>query len=134
MLVMERDAMALRGVFVSGGIGFLHELLDAAGGEDVFGDVKREGVQPSNETMLVRAPQVIIEVHGDDEPAPDVLQKERAVWSLLPSVPAVRNGRIHLLYGGYLVAPGPRLGRAAETLARVLHPDAFVETDLEVRP
>ena len=134
MLVMGRDAMALRGVFVSGGIGFLHELLDAAGGEDVFGDVKREGVQPSNETMLVRAPQVIIEVHAGDEPAPDVLQKERAVWSLLPSVPAVRNGRIHLLYGGYLVTPGPRLARAADALARVLHPDAFVEADLKVRP
>ena len=55
MLVMGRDAMALRGVFASGGIGFLHELLDIAGGDDVFADVKREAVQPSNETMLVRA-------------------------------------------------------------------------------
>jgi iron complex transport system substrate-binding protein len=127
MLVMGRDAMALRGVYVSGGIGFLHELLDVAGGDGVFADVKREGVQPSNETMLVRAPQVIIEVHAGDEPAPDVLQKERAVWSLLPSVPAVRNGRIHLLYGGYLVTPGPRLVRAAEAFARALHPDAFVQ-------
>jgi iron complex transport system substrate-binding protein len=125
MLVMERDAMALRGVYVSGGVGFLHELLDVAGAEDVFADVKREGVQPSNETMLVRAPQVIIELHAGDEPAPDVLQRERSVWSLLSSVPAVRNGRVYLLYGGYLVSPGPRLARAAESLARVLHPEAF---------
>ncbi len=125
MLVMGRDAMALRGLFVSGGIGFLHELLDVAGGDDVFADVKREGVQPSNETMLVRAPQVIVELHAGDQPSPDVLQKERAVWSLLPSLPAVRNGRIHLLYGDYLVSPGPRLASAAEALARVLHPDAF---------
>jgi iron complex transport system substrate-binding protein len=134
MLVMGRDAMALRGVYVSGGVGFLHELLDVAGAENVFADVKREGVQPSNETMLVRAPQVIIELHAGDEPAPDILQKERSVWSLLSSVPAVRNGRVHLLYGGYLVSPGPRLARAAETLARVLHPDAFVEAGPGVRP
>jgi ABC-type Fe3+-hydroxamate transport system substrate-binding protein len=40
-------------------------------------------------------------------------------------VPAVRNNRVHLLYGGYLVAAGPRMGQAAEALARVLHPDVF---------
>jgi iron complex transport system substrate-binding protein len=125
MLVMGRDPMVLRGVYVSGGVGFLHELLDVAGGDDAFGDVKREGVQPSNETMLVRAPQVIIELHAGETPPPDVVQRERAVWSLLPSVPAVRNGRVHLLYGGYLLAAGPRLASATEALARVLHPDAF---------
>jgi len=134
MVVMGRDAMALRGVFVSAGVGFLHELLDLAGGEDVFADVKREGVQPSNETMLVRAPEVIIELHAGDTPPPAVVQKERAVWSLLASIPAVRNGRVHLLYGEYLMAAGPRLPRAAEALGRVLHPDAFVEADLKVRP
>ena len=134
MLVMGRDAMALRGLFVSAGIGFLHELLEVAGGEDVFGDVKREGVQPSNETMIVRAPEVIIELHPGETPPPGVLQKERAVWSLLASIPAVRNGRVHLLYGEYLMAAGPRLSRVAEALARVLHPDAFGEADLNVRP
>lgn len=125
MLVMGRDAGSLRGVYVSGGVGFLHELLDVAGGDDAFGDIKREATQPSNETMIVRAPQVIIELHPGEQPAPDTLRKERAVWNGLLSVPAVRAGRVHLLYGGYLLAAGPRLAQAAETLARVLHPDAF---------
>ena len=82
-------------------------------------------VQPSNETMLVRAPDVIIELHPGDSPPAATIQKERAVWKLLASVPAVRNGRVHLLYGGYLVAAGPRLARAADALARVLHPEVF---------
>jgi iron complex transport system substrate-binding protein len=125
MLVIGRDAGALRGVYVSGGIGFLHELLDIAGGDDVFDDIKREAAQPSNETMIVRAPEVIIELHPGEQPPADALQKERASWNLLASVPAVRTGRVHLLYGGYLLAAGPRIGRAAETLAHVLHPDAF---------
>jgi iron complex transport system substrate-binding protein len=125
MLVIGRDAGALRGVYVSGGVGFLHELLDIAGGEDVFGDLKRESVQPSNETMIVRAPDVIIELHAADQPAAATLQRERGAWSLLASVPAVRNNRVHLLYGGHLMAAGPRLGVAAEALARVLHPEAF---------
>jgi len=125
MVVMGRDGGALRGVYVSGGIGFLHELLDIAGGDDVFGDIKREGVQPSNETMIVRAPEVILELHSGDQPPADALQKERTAWTLLASVPAVRTGRVHLLYGGYLLAAGPRIGRAAEAFARVLHPDSF---------
>jgi iron complex transport system substrate-binding protein len=125
MVVIGRDAGELRGVYASGGVGFLHELLDIAGGEDVFADQKREAVQPSNETLIVRAPQVIVELHPGDSPAAAVLQKERAAWNQLASVPAVRNNRVHLLYGGYLLAAGPRLGQAAEALARVLHPDAF---------
>jgi len=112
-------------VFVSGGVGFLHELLDIAGGDDVFGDIKREGVQPSNETMLVKAPDVIIETHASDPPPPDVIAREKAVWAQLPSIPAVRNDRVYLLYGSYLTSPGPRLAQAAEAFARVLHPEAF---------
>lgn len=125
MLVIGRDAGALRGVYTSAGVGFLHELLDAAGGDDVFADIKREGMQPSNEMMIVRAPQVIIELHSAEPAAADVVQRERALWNALASVPAVRNNRVHLLYGSYLMAAGPRLGRTAEALARVLHPEAF---------
>ena len=125
MFVVGRDSGALRGVYASGGVGFLHELLAIAGGDDAFADIKRESVQPSNETMIVRAPEVIIEVHSGDSPSPDVLRKERAVWNALPSVPAVRNNRVYLLYGSYLMAAGPRLGQAAEALARVLHPEVF---------
>ena len=125
MLVLGRDAGALRGVYTSGGVGFIHELLDIAGGDDVFGDITRESVQPSNETMIVRAPEVVIEMHSGDSPPADVLRRERAVWNALVSVPAVRNNRVYLLYGSYLMAAGPRLGRAAEALARVLHPEMY---------
>ena len=121
LLVFERDPSALRGVYVSGGRGFLHDILQAAGGVNVFADVPRESVQPSLETLLARAPDVIVEVRatgllGGGQPG---------VWSPLGSIPAVRNGRIHFLDGQYLVVPGPRLGLAAESFARALHPDAF---------
>jgi cobalamin transport system substrate-binding protein len=125
MLVIGRDAAALRGVYASAGVGFLHELLDAAGGDDAFGDITREAAQPANETVIARAPQVIIEMHATEQPAAEVVQRERAVWNALSSVPAVRNNRVYLLYGSYLMAAGPRVGRAAEALARVLHPEVF---------
>jgi ABC-type Fe3+-hydroxamate transport system substrate-binding protein len=66
---------------------------------------------------------VILELHPGDQPSAATVERERAVWNRLASVPAVRNNRVHLLYGDYLLSAGPRLGRVAETLARVLHPD-----------
>ena len=126
LLVFERDPASLRGVFVSGGRGFLHDILAAAGGTNVFADVDRESVQPSLETLLARAPEVIVEVRAEGLLGPgETPGGQVGVWAPLGSVPAVRNRRVHQLAGQYLVVPGPRLGLATEALARVLHPEAF---------
>jgi iron complex transport system substrate-binding protein len=125
LLVFERQPKTLREIYASGGTGFLHEILEIAGGRNVFADTTRESVQPSTETLLSRAPEVVIEVraHGMLEPADAAA--ERGTWATLSSLPAVRNSRVHILNGQYLVVPGPRLADATETLARTLHPDAF---------
>jgi iron complex transport system substrate-binding protein len=124
MLVFERQPGTLREVYASGGVGFLNEMLTIAGGRNVFADVSKEAVQPSVETMLARAPDVILEVR-----AAGLIEKtqspERDAWSALSSVPAVRNQRVLLLTGDYLVVPGPRLAAATEAFARALHPDVF---------
>lgn len=125
LLVFERQPLELRQIYASGGTGFLHDLLDAAGGDNVFADIDRESTQPSLETILVRAPDVVLEVRPDEAPDGARQQAEREVWSRLGSVPAVRNGRVHFLYGDYLVVPGPRVADIAEAFARILHPDVF---------
>lgn len=125
MLVFERQPKTLREIYASGGVGFLNELLEIAGGVNVFRDVKRESVQPSTETILAAAPDVIIEVHARGMLEAGETDGERALWRTLSSLPAVRNNRVHLLNGQYLVVPGPRLASAAETLARTLHPGAY---------
>jgi iron complex transport system substrate-binding protein len=125
-LIFERDPGTLRGIYVSGGRGFLHEMLEIAGGTNVFADVDREAVQPSSETLLARAPEVIIEIRATGLLSPtDALDQERRVWAPLATIPAVRTNRIHFLNGDYLLVPGPRVGQATETFARTLHPDAF---------
>lgn len=126
LLIFERDPGALRGIYVSGGRGFLHEMLEIAGGVNVFADIDREAVQPSTETLLARAPEVIIEVRATGLlTAAEASGAERSVWAPLASIPAVRSGRIHFLNGDHLVVPGPRVARATEAFARALHPGAF---------
>ncbi len=125
LLVLDRQPNTLREVYASGGFGFLHEMLGIAGGINVFADVLQESVQPSHETLITRAPDVILEIRATGQVARPDAGETRRVWSTLPSLPAVRRGRIHLLTGDHLVVPGPRLAEGTEALARALHPEAF---------
>jgi len=125
LLVVDRQPGTLREIYASGGIGFLHDMLDAAGGDNVFADIKRESVQPSTETLLTRAPQVILEVRAEGLIQTPAVATERNVWASLPGLPAVRDGRIQFLSGSHLVVPGPRLVQGAEDFARALHPEVF---------
>lgn len=122
LLVFGRDPDSLRNVYASGGVGFLHDVVLLAGGTNVLADVRREGLQISAEQILARRPDVIVELRA--EGGPDGADALRA-WRTLTAVPAVKSGRVHALVGSDLVVPGPRIARAAERIARVLHPEAW---------
>jgi iron complex transport system substrate-binding protein len=122
LLVFGRDPGALRRINASGGYGFLHDVLEVAGGANVLGDLKQQSVDVSSEMILARAPEVILELHYGDSFDKRSIESERLAWNALPSVPAVRNSRVHLLQGDEFVVPGPRIVQAAEKLAEVLHP------------
>lgn len=125
LLVFGREPGTLRQVDASGGYGFLHDLLELAGGADVLADIPRESVQMSTEMILARAPDVVIELHYGRSLDQRALDRERRVWDALPAVPAVARKRVHLLMGDEFVVPGPRIVLAAERFGRTLHPDAF---------
>ena len=126
LLVFAREPLAMRNVYVSGGIGFLHDMLDAAGGENVFAAVQSERVaQVSSEAILTSAPDVIVEIRYEDSLSQSTLDRERAVYGQLSALPAVRTGRIHFLIGNRFVVPGPGVAEATAELARLLHPEAF---------
>src|SRR5690606_5196070 len=112
-LIFGREPGALRGIYASGGYGFLHDVLEVAGGADAFDDVKRESGQASVEMLLARAPEVIVELRTAESWTPDRLVEERAVWNRLPGLPAVRTGRIYLLTDESLSVPGPRVVESA---------------------
>jgi iron complex transport system substrate-binding protein len=122
LLVFGRERGSLRNIYASGGRGFLHDMLEAAGGDNVFADIAAESVQASSELILTRAPEVIIELRTADMSREEDREPEIKVWSTLASVPAVRNRRIHLLTRKGLAVPGPGVADSTEEFARVLHP------------
>lgn len=98
--------------------GFLAELVEIAGGENVFADARVPYPQISKEALVARAPEVVIEARpGESAPA-----RPRSEWNALASLPAVRAGRVHVLTEEFLLIPGPRVAETARLLAELLHP------------
>lgn len=122
LLVFSREPKTLRNVYVSGGRGFLHDMLEIAGGEDLFNDIDKESVQVSTETILARAPDVILELRPEEIPLGQPMQDELASWSRLASVPAVRNKQVFFISGHAVTVPGPRVAESVERMAKALHP------------
>jgi iron complex transport system substrate-binding protein len=125
LLVIGREPETLRQIDASGGVGFLHDVVELAGGENVLGDVRRQAVRVSTEMLIARAPDVILDLHYSRDMSEERQRRERGVWTQVTTVPAVKTGRIHLLIGDRFVVPGPRIAGAAEDYARAIHPAAF---------
>ena len=123
LVVFGRESGALRGIYASGGVGFIHDMVSAAGGDNIFADVKQQAVQATTELILARRPDVVLELRAT-ELSSDQVQRELKVWNALSSLPAVRNHRVHILLDARTVIPGPRVAEGIEVIARVLHPDA----------
>ena len=118
LLVFGREPGSLRNIDASGGDGFLHDMLDLAGGSDVLADIHRQSVQMSTQMVLARAPEVIVEFQYSKDDKADL-----SVWNRLSAVPAVKNHRVILLSGEEFVVPGPRVADATRRLAVALHPE-----------
>lgn len=134
MLVFSRETGTLRGMYVSGGVGFLHDLLVTAGGTNVFADVPRENIQASSEQVLARAPEAILELWPSRGWTAARAAQERDTWRQLPSIPAVRDSRVVLLADDKLTIPGPRVADVARILAEALHPARQARADGRGRP
>jgi iron complex transport system substrate-binding protein len=97
---------------------YLGELVELAGGENIFGDVAALWPQVSLEEIVRLQPEVIIrpvEHVGDDVLS---LLKRRPGWRDLPAVLA---GRVYAVDVNLLNRPGATVGEAARVLAGAIH-------------
>ena len=122
LLVFGREPGSLRNIYASAGRGFLHDMLVAAGGEDVLSDIDKESAQVSTEMILARKPDVILELNAATRLNDADLKAVTDPWMTLSSVPAVRNKRVIILTGPGMTVPGPRVVDGLEKMAKALHP------------
>jgi iron complex transport system substrate-binding protein len=117
-----RTPGSLATLFTVGGNTFLDEALRLAGGVNVYNDVEQPFPQVSKESLMLRRPEIIIELEAGIELSDDRQRQLVADWRPLAAIPAVRDGRIHVLTGADLLIAGPRLPELIEQLRRVILP------------
>ena len=124
LIITGRNSHSLDSLFTAGGASFVSELVEVAGGRNLYADTDQDYLEASKETVVVKAPEVILEFHaGEDLPAEE---QARFVgdWDQFPMLPAVANDRVHLVLESFTLRPGPRIAKTARLLAALLHPEA----------
>jgi len=124
----RRKVMFIVGVdplFVAGRDTFIDELITIAGGTNIAADSISKYPQLGIEEVVSRAPEVILYTSLNFELTPKQEAEAKRLWSAYPSIPAVKNGRIHGLVADYVTLPGPRLVLGVEEMARAIHPEKF---------
>lgn len=101
---------------------FIGQLIELAGGINVFGDLRQDWPQVSLEELVRRNPDVILgpATRGSALVLDEL--RRRPGWQDLR---AVQSGRVHLLEDNLVSRPGPRLVEGLEQVARALYPHRF---------
>lgn len=119
-------------LYVAGSETLQSDLIEKAGGENVFSDV--EGWHSVGiEELIVKNPDVIIVssgtgMGGEKNVTYDYILKEKR----LKDINAVRNDRVYLIDADTVSRSGPRIVDALEEVARVLHPELLGSYELIV--
>lgn len=102
-------------LIVIGGGSFMSQLVDIAGGRNVYDSEAAPSPTVSIEDIVRRDPQVILV-------GPESAQRVRAAakWR---AVRAAREGRLLIIDTALVLRPAVRLGEGAASLARLLHPE-----------
>jgi iron complex transport system substrate-binding protein len=114
-LVTGRTPGALGGFYSVGRRAFQHDLIEIAGGQNLFGDVDKEAIQPTLEEVISRKPDIIIETLSPPLDPAEVAQRKKD-WETLK----LAKDRIYIEGESYLLVPGPRLGLAARRLSQIM--------------
>jgi iron complex transport system substrate-binding protein len=98
-------------LYTVGGAHLITEILALCGGENVFADAEAQALPVDLESVLTRAPEVILST-DTDAPAP--------YWSRFQELPAVARGNLYQSNGDLLARPSPRIAEgAADVCARL---------------
>jgi iron complex transport system substrate-binding protein len=122
-LSLSRREGSLSGIMTMASGSFMDQALQFAGGENVFSDLKQPYPQVSQESLIKRSPEYIIEIRGDALVREELKNGLIEDWSVLSSLPAVMHDRIHVLNANYLMIPGPRFPLTVQLIYDALHGD-----------
>jgi len=127
VLVTMRQGGPIGEVYTFGRGPYLNDLIEIAGGRNVFGDLETYYPQVGAEEILARAPEVIIELRPGASADPAAVAAAREQWQRIGPIPAARTGRVYVVTEDYAAVPSPRITQMARLLAERFHPEVRFE-------
>lgn len=127
MFVVGRTPGRLDGLVVVGKASYLNDIMETAGGQNVFRDAKAPYPSVSLEEVMARNPEVIVDLGDHADPETVTAEDQRRIlelWQRAPSLAAVKQHRVFAAASDIFVVPGPRIVNAAEAFLQMFHPDA----------
>jgi iron complex transport system substrate-binding protein len=121
MLTVSRQPDRLANILTTGRGTFLDEMIDIAGGVNVFGDIDMIYPEVSAEAIIAKQPQVIIELIPEVKLTDELESRMREQWRRLGSIPAVTDDRVYFLTDDNGLIPSPRYVEFVEKVSRLLH-------------
>lgn len=112
--------------FAPGEGAWISDLIERAGGESVTARLAQQWGTPSAEALLGLAPEILIVTDGRTAGEQEALRRRlerlprHSLWS---EIPAVRDGRIHIIDPELFSIPGPRMPEMLEVLVASLWGD-----------
>ncbi len=116
-------------VYIAGQRDFYNDILQRAGGRNVYQDTRLKVPAVSMEGLLRMNPEVIIDVFPDASAHQADLRKVRQQWQQLAPITAVKQQQIHFIEADYATVPGPRIIQLLTDIARLLHPEIKLSAD-----
>ena len=99
---------------------YIHDLIELAGGENMAKDESITYPRISLEEVIRRKAEVIIIISMERD---GQFEEAKLDWQRWTTIPAVKNGRVHLVNADIIDQPSPRVVEGLEALARLLHPE-----------
>ena len=126
-LTIFRNPDELTNILTTGKGTFLHEMIEIAGGENVFGHLDMAYPQVNPESILARQPDVLIELRPGEDMTNSLKEILLQQWLKLGSIPAVKSRRIYFVTEDHAQIPSPRYVKIIEKVSRLLHPDCYAK-------
>ncbi len=117
----ELDATDPAKPFTAGANTFIDLLITQAGGANIGANLKGNYPQVSQEELLAQDPDIILLGDAAYGATPDQVAA-RPGWSIIK---AVKKNQVFAVDDNLISRPGPRLVDGLETLAKLIHPEAF---------
>jgi iron complex transport system substrate-binding protein len=99
---------------------YLNELIEFAGGSNVFADAAVPYPRVGMEDVIYRDPDVIIDMGHGEILSESQKQAVKQVWQKYSFLKAVKRGSVFPVSADYFVTPGPRVGQAVRDIRKLI--------------